>query len=282
MVKFCPECGHPIINSKMPFCPKCGAKLPITSTESQIPPQTSSVQQQTQLLENLLKVSTVPTTISELLQSANNLSKSERYPEALPLLQSILTLDPNNEAALREKSAVLFKLKRYADAITVYNKILLKYPEDSVIWNNKGVALDCLGKYQESVAAYDKSLKIDPNYTTAKTNRDTAIKKIELANKKRQEKLGTPIKSAPTLFTVWGIGARMWGDTHYFTIFWIPFIPIARYSIEPHPFLAQLPFVSGNYKFYGKLELHPWQKTWQLVIIGILIGLVISVILLPR
>ena len=33
MVKFCPECANPIVESNMPFCPKCGAKLPITSPE---------------------------------------------------------------------------------------------------------------------------------------------------------------------------------------------------------------------------------------------------------
>jgi len=29
MVKYCPECAHPIIDSKSQFCPKCGVKFPI-------------------------------------------------------------------------------------------------------------------------------------------------------------------------------------------------------------------------------------------------------------
>jgi len=29
MAKFCPECAHPIIDSKSQFCPKCGVKFPI-------------------------------------------------------------------------------------------------------------------------------------------------------------------------------------------------------------------------------------------------------------
>lgn len=216
------------------------------------------------------------TTILNLSKSAIDLIKSQRYADALSLIDSILVLEPDNLDALKGKSHVLLKLGKNAEAIIVYDKILSKYPEDRVIWNNKGVALDYLGKYNEAVAAYDRSLKIDPNYTMAKTNRASTIKKIELADKKHREKFGKPIKHAPELFTIWGIGARMWGDTHYFTILWIPILPIGRYSIEPHPLLEQLPFVSGKYKFYGKLELHPWQKTWQFLVIGLVFGVVIA------
>jgi hypothetical protein len=37
MVKFCPECAHPIIDDNKPFCPKCGNKLPITSPDGKPP-----------------------------------------------------------------------------------------------------------------------------------------------------------------------------------------------------------------------------------------------------
>ena len=47
MVKFCPECAHPIANSSLSFCPNCGARLPTTSSEAQpIPALQSTVQQQ--------------------------------------------------------------------------------------------------------------------------------------------------------------------------------------------------------------------------------------------
>ena len=65
MVKFCPECGNPIVESNMPFCPKCGSKLPIISPET--PPTLS---QQPAVLQPVPSsypsmVSTKPTTSSE-------------------------------------------------------------------------------------------------------------------------------------------------------------------------------------------------------------------------
>jgi len=42
--------------------------------------------------------------------------------------------------------------------------------------------------------------------------------------------------------------------------FFIPVIPIARYSLENHS--------NGTYTFFGKLKLHKWQKYWQYILIG--------------
>jgi len=73
MAKFCPECGHPIVDSSMPFCPKCGVKLPISSVEVQPPPShQASVQQQVQPAYYTQPVSLFPTTFTE--------SKSNKRP----------------------------------------------------------------------------------------------------------------------------------------------------------------------------------------------------------
>jgi hypothetical protein len=37
MVKFCPECAHPIIEPDKPFCPKCGTPLPGSPAEAKSP-----------------------------------------------------------------------------------------------------------------------------------------------------------------------------------------------------------------------------------------------------
>ena len=78
--------------------------------------------------------------------------------------------------------------------------------------------------------------------------------------KERREEQGTPIKEAPSLSTINGIGTTIYGNTHYFVFFGIPIIPLARYNCES---------TYNGYRFYGKLKLHTWQKVWQYGLIGV-------------
>jgi hypothetical protein len=84
----------------------------------------------------------------------------------------------------------------------------------------------------------------------------------------RREKQGTPIKEAPGLSTINGIGTTIYGKTYYFVFFGIPILPLARYSCEPT--------FDGGYRFFGKLELHTWQKVWRYIVIG---GVVIFIVI---
>lgn len=64
---------------------------------------------------------------------------------------------------------------------------------------------------------------------------------------------GKRLKSAPTMQTINGVGSKIYGDTLYFVVLFIPIFPIARYSLE----------VRGDqYRFFEKLNLHAWQKYW--------------------
>jgi hypothetical protein len=83
-----------------------------------------------------------------------------------------------------------------------------------------------------------------------------------------------PIKSAPSLSTINGIGCTLYGSTehdisngshmatYYFVLFAIPIFPIARYRVIPTP---------GGYRFLGKAPLRTMDK-WH---IAISVGLII-------
>jgi tetratricopeptide (TPR) repeat protein len=118
------------------------------------------------------------TAISQLLQSATVLLKSQRYSEALPLLQSILTFDPNNEEALKAMGVAFAELKRYNDAIVAYNRALKLNQNDSSVWNLKGEALFNLGRYQEALDAFDKAILLSPNFEDAWTSKGAALSKL--------------------------------------------------------------------------------------------------------
>jgi|SRR5208337_3830762 len=117
-------------------------------------------------------------TISELLQSANNLSKSKRYSEALPILQSILILDPNNALAWNAKGDAFDGLEKSQDALEAYDKAISINPNLASAWNGKGCALCKLGKYQDTLDVCNRALSIDPNVEDGWTKKGCALLKL--------------------------------------------------------------------------------------------------------
>lgn len=81
---------------------------------------------------------------------------------------------------------------------------------------------------------------------------------------------GKPVKSAPTLFTLNGFGTKIYGDTLYVTLLFIPVIPLSRYSLVNN---------GDSYSFQGRLELREWQKVWKvigLIAVGIIVLMMFS------
>lgn len=103
----------------------------------------------------------------------------------------------------------------------------------------------------------------------------------EVRESAQQEKLFSeliPIKNAPGLSTINGIGGRLYGSsdydattksfatTYYFTFFYLPILPLGRYRVIQE---------GKSYRFLGKLPLRKFDK-WHL---GIVLGLVLTAIL---
>lgn len=113
---------------------------------------------------------------------------------------------------------------------------------------------------------FEKALR-EINHLLYSNDTDVELKEILQELKQTMEeriaKHGKPIGSAPSLGTINGIGTKIYGDTLYFVVLFIPVIPIARYSLEDHG--------NGSYTFFGKLELHKRQKYWQYILIGLVV-----------
>ncbi len=95
------------------------------------------------------------------------------------------------------------------------------------------------------------------------------LRELKEIIEERISKHGKP-SGTPSMGTFNTIGFKMYGDTNYFVVLFIPLIPISRWSCEDHG--------DGAYTFYGKLELTDKQKTWRAVaIIAIIIIIIIAV-----
>lgn len=79
-----------------------------------------------------------------------------------------------------------------------------------------------------------------------------------------------PVESAPTLWTLNGIGTKVYGEdqfdsltglylkTLYFTFFWIPIFPIRRYLVRS---------MGDEYQFFAKVDLGNFHHWWRRIIV---------------
>ena len=175
-----------------------------------------------------------------------------------------------NENSLKAKDVLLFvktaiDVKKLNDlpsfASEVRSQLAFAVRSISIstwnIQNDIETALDLITIAGSINLGPDEKEKIDKDFKTL------------LAIKVKMIKQGKPIKSAPTLSTVNGIGTTIYDKTLYFVIFAIPIIPISRYNCEE---------TVDGYKFYGKLNLHPWQEIWKYSVIAALVFYILKLI----
>ncbi|MBM3185207.1 MAG: Hsp70 family protein [Bacteroidetes bacterium] len=98
-----------------------------------------------------------------------------------------------------------------------------------------------------------------------------ADKNSTLESKQFIDDNSIPIESAPKLYTINGIGTKIYDDTLYFVIFFIPFFAISRYSLEKQN--------ENMFIFYGRLNLHNWQVIWNCFVFIILFIIFLVIII---
>lgn len=115
-------------------------------------------------------------------------------------------------------------------------------------------------KFKEAMELIDEKLSNDELPKITKNR----LGQIKNAYSERLKTLGNPIKHAPPLFTIWGFGTNIYGDTLFLTALFFPVLPLARYTLEAQG--------DGRYIFYGRLPLTTKQRWWFWI--GLIIGVV--------
>ena len=114
------------------------------------------------------------------------------------------------------------------------------------------------GNFEEAILVVNRKLENEKLSKEAKSQ----LEEFKRSYEERIKTFGKPIKSAPTLFTIWGFGTKLYGDTLYFTALYFPVLPIGRYVVQNQP--------DGKYFFQGKLPLTQKQRIWFWA--GLIIG----------
>jgi hypothetical protein len=141
---------------------------------------------------------------------------------------------------------------------------------------NDALDLANASRYKESLLKLEEARQ----FASSDEDRETIDKWIETAKRNIALEGAKPIASAPSLGTINGIGTRLYGRrnhdsqsgtyiaTLYFTILYIPIIPIAAYRVKD--------VGTNRYQFYGKVPLARSAFIAPAIIALLILGLIVS------
>jgi len=188
-----------------------------------------------------------------------------------------IVLDLNNNLNETEKALGLakiaygisgtesFRSKIQQDLKTVQENVNYQKKEDSYKKIIDPIIADIkLGKAEKAIT------KINEYIYNKETDEDLKkiLRELKSTLEERMAQHGQPISKAPSLFSINGIGTKIYGDTLYFVVLFIPVCPISRYSLIDNG--------DNSYSFLGKLELKSWQKYWRYGFFGVIAIWIIS------
>jgi len=101
--------------------------------------------------------------MDELYSNLILLLQEEKFEKALPYLDKILEVQPNNVPILLNKGSVLIALDRSNESITYFDRLLKIEPNNIKGLASKAAALANMGETQSALDLYDKILSIDKN-----------------------------------------------------------------------------------------------------------------------
>ena len=99
--------------------------------------------------------------VNELYSNLVLLLQEEKFEKALPYLDKILEVQPNNVPILLNKGSVLIALDRSNESITYFDRLLKIEPNNIKGLASKAAALANMGETQSALDLYDKILSID-------------------------------------------------------------------------------------------------------------------------
>lgn len=111
---------------------------------------------------------------NDLLQVAW-LESMKRQPDALVILDRIISQNPRETRARIRRAAIYMALRRYRDALADYDLLIQDAPADAPLLINRGNALLALGRAQEALATYDQALALKPGLVWGQVNRAKAL-----------------------------------------------------------------------------------------------------------
>jgi protein O-mannosyl-transferase len=97
-----------------------------------------------------------------------------RLSEALPYLETAVSIDPSSAPAHTDLGSALAKVGRLPEAIAQFEAATRLAPDSPIPHNNLGSALTEAGRLPEAIAEFQTALRLDPDYDEARHNLSAA------------------------------------------------------------------------------------------------------------
>jgi Tfp pilus assembly protein PilF len=127
----------------------------------------ASLQQAVQLSAGTVSPAIFSQVLGELIKAYAKQGNDEKVAENL---QRLLRLQPGNEAARRQRSALLYKLKKTDEAQAEIEKVLQAHPNDAESLNLYGLILIDKGQKDDAIKQFQAALNTEPEFNEAKQN----------------------------------------------------------------------------------------------------------------
>jgi predicted O-linked N-acetylglucosamine transferase (SPINDLY family) len=155
-------------------------------------------------------------TIPQALELAAQQLRAGQIQQAYQLYQQILSIDPNNAAALQQVGVIRYRTQGPASGIELLQRAAAVDPHSAGIQLDLGNVLCDLGRRDEALAAYRRAIELDPNSAGAWSNLGATLLQFNRA----AEAIG-PLRQAaglspqvPEIQVNLGNALRLSGDPH--------------------------------------------------------------------
>ena len=103
------------------------------------------------------------TQLSQSLAAATAAYRGGRFAEAVPLLEAVQALDPQNEAMLQMLGASFSMSGNPSGGIRIFQQLIRAYNDNAYYQQNLGKALEMANRPDEAVTAYQASVRLNSN-----------------------------------------------------------------------------------------------------------------------
>jgi tetratricopeptide (TPR) repeat protein len=113
-----------------------------------------------ELLERCLELA--PNFAAARQNYAGVLNREGKPEAALPEVERLLALEPDNPAHLNLKAAILANMGDYVRSVELYAQVLRRFPRQPKVWMSMGHGLRTSRRQEESVEAYRRAIELEP------------------------------------------------------------------------------------------------------------------------
>lgn len=116
--------------------------------------------------------------LNQSLAKALHCFNSGKLEDAIFFYREILSIVPNDIAALNNMGLILLEQKEYDAAIGNFQRAILAAPNTAQLHHNLGLSLHKQGRLEEAIESYQRALALDAEYKEPLQNLGAAFKSI--------------------------------------------------------------------------------------------------------